>query len=1511
MNRKRILAWLLTLAMIVSLFPMSAFADTDVPAEPQEAVVEEVAAAAESEAADPEAASDEVKTVTINLLGQVEKNTLAKVLFGFEVSSSDGPKYGYTKPEAYMGEVTMLDAAAALHREIYGEAFENDPTAYLKISSAGTCTLIFGEATYMNGFHVNDVCPEYPDQPGTGSLWNDTPLNDGDSVRIFKVNGDDYGMMESYLMFDKGAYTAHEGGSAEVEVTGDLTFGTMMGMPANVTEIEGAAVYAVTDFTDPAGSKVAEAVSDEDGIAEFENLPAGEYHLVVGSYENDYEEDCFSTPYATLSVSAHEWTKTVTPASFEADGSRVSTCSVCEATETEVLKKYGFTVTADGEAVSADDITITPNGYDASYEDWQTHEKVESMIPLATVKIPADANEVKVTLNDAYDTYCAYYYTAAPDETGYTQFVANTEWGTYDEARQMYVAAAGTPYTAAIADNQVIRVQTEYDANWVSDNLYAIAFEKEASAELADGTYNANGLSTAVLSMYHFHDAQVVVKGDEAWLITTEDTDNTVKRFDGMAYGPQSQILDPADETNHTLVEGTVTARVVPVYQEDGTTLLTRTFVLPVPKSVLAAGDDIYYMIKYVDGYSAAHDGDWYKASGGDYYLTGYTLEYVSDSTVLPGDEPQPAEIELTIENKTGMFKAVTATAVANEDGSATLTFALSGSGYHYLYKGTYEQAVANGDATENWIAGALNADDKWEFQIPVAAEELGKEIPVVAISDSYYQKYLNGQNSLARAFYPRQFSLDLAAATLVTGDYESSKTITVTNNVSMFSPGETATLDTVGGPNSNNYKADLVLPMTTASMSEVFVGTPKEAEAEGAATIAFDAETSTFTIPVKWVETFGQPETLVTLCDGEPFVLSFKSARNGNWYGREAILDETAGTLVFNNWIDPTPATTVDELIAKIQVQYFTDTTWADCEAAKAAWDALSDAEKALVEEYDYFGRDTGNAALDDPLNQDDIGENEILVVSFGTSFNDSRVATVGGVEKAIAAAYPEWSVRRAFTAQIIINHIYARDGEKIDNMQQALERAVENGVKKLVVQPTHLMHGAEYDELVEALAPYQDKMEIIVSEPLLGEVGADGTVVNADKEVVAKAVVAAADVPADTALVLMGHGTGHTANITYTQMQTMMDQLGYSNVFVGTVEGEPEGTDCGSIIAAVKAAGFSKVVLRPLMVVAGDHANNDMADPDDEESWFSQFTADGSFSSIECQIAGLGEIEAVQQLYVAHIADALNQEPQKDISGAEAALSAESFDYTGAAIEPEVTVTYEGTVLVKDTDYTVEYRDNINAGTATAAITGIGAYTGTLEKTFEIHKYGADGYCEVCKEFIFTDVTKGIKYVSWAYEKGIVTGTGAHTFTPDSSCTKLQFVMMLWKMNGSKTIKGAECPFTDVTGSKAQKAVTWAVTEGIINKGTKFNPGSFLTRAQIVMMLWKMAGSPEVSGTNPFSDVEGAKLTKAVLWAYNNGKGITKGTSATTFSPENNCTRVQLVTFLYKYNDIYKLIK
>lgn len=356
----------------------------------------------------------------------------------------------------------------------------------------------------------------------------------------------------------------------------------------------------------------------------------------------------------------------------------------------------------------------------------------------------------------------------------------------------------------------------------------------------------------------------------------------------------------------------------------------------------------------------------------------------------------------------------------------------------------------------------------------------------------------------------------------------------------------------------------------------------------------------------------------------------------------------------------DQKAADEVAALIDAIYVQERTDDTDAQCETAKAAWDALTDAQKELVEgenaDPDYFGRDTGDASMDDPRNQDEIGDNEILVVSFGTSFNDSRVADIKGIEDAIQEAFPDWSVRRAFTAQIIINHVQARDGEKIDNVDQALQRAVDNGVKNLIVQPTHLMHGAEYDELMKAVEEYKDNFETVkVAEPLLGEVGADAAVINADKKAVAETLTAEAVKTAGydsleaakedgVAFVFMGHGTAHVAKVSYSQMQAQMDDLGYDNVFIGTVEGEPEDTACEAVIDKVAEAGYTKVILRPLMVVAGDHANNDMAG-DDDDSWKSMFNASGKFDSVDTQIAGLGSIADIEKIYVQHTTDAINQ--------------------------------------------------------------------------------------------------------------------------------------------------------------------------------------------------------------------------------------------------------------------------
>ena len=438
-------------------------------------------------------------------------------------------------------------------------------------------------------------------------------------------------------------------------------------------------------------------------------------------------------------------------------------------------------------------------------------------------------------------------------------------------------------------------------------------------------------------------------------------------------------------------------------------------------------------------------------------------------------------------------------------------------------------------------------------------------------------------------------------------------------------------------------------ITLPSQNIVNLFPGTAEDAQKDGAELLEPTTDTVTYEDgTTEEVYGFDVPVPAID----QPFQLALIGTK-GKWYDHEVTVSDVQSEGEEAGDDDKVAADEVAKLIDSIYVQTWSEETDSLCAQAKEAWDALTDEQKEMVEgedaDPDYFGRDTGDASKDDSLNGDDIGENELLVVSFGTSFNDSRAEDIGGIEKALAAAYPDWSVRRAFTAQIIINHVNARDGEKIDNMEQAIQRAIDNGVKNLVIQPTHLMHGAEYDELMEVAEANKDKFEsVAIAEPLLGEVGKDATVINEDKEAVAKAITAEAVKTAGfdsldaakedgTAFVFMGHGTSHTANVTYNQMQTQMDKLGYENVFIGTVEGEPEETELSNVIAKVKENGYTKVILRPLMVVAGDHANNDMAG-DDEDSWKSGFEADGSFDSVDCQIAGLGGIEDVQKIYVEH---------------------------------------------------------------------------------------------------------------------------------------------------------------------------------------------------------------------------------------------------------------------------------
>lgn len=275
----------------------------------------------------------------------------------------------------------------------------------------------------------------------------------------------------------------------------------------------------------------------------------------------------------------------------------------------------------------------------------------------------------------------------------------------------------------------------------------------------------------------------------------------------------------------------------------------------------------------------------------------------------------------------------------------------------------------------------------------------------------------------------------------------------------------------------------------------------------------------------------------------------------------------------------------------------------------------------------------ETGDASLDDPLNQDEIGDTELLVVSFGTSYNDSRRETIGAIEKAMQKAFPDYAVRRGFTSQIIIDHVNKRDGEKIDNVTEALDRAVDNGVKTLVVQPTHLMNGLEYNDLVNEAAEFSDAFEqVAVGEPLLTS--------GADFEAVIAAITedTAEFDDGETAICFMGHGTEADSNGVYAKMQEMLAAAGYENYYVGTVEAEPTLDD---VLAAVESGEYTKVVLQPLMIVAGDHANNDMAG-DGEGTWKNAFEKAGY--EVICRLKGLGEMEAIQNIFVKHAQAAMD---------------------------------------------------------------------------------------------------------------------------------------------------------------------------------------------------------------------------------------------------------------------------
>ena len=305
-------------------------------------------------------------------------------------------------------------------------------------------------------------------------------------------------------------------------------------------------------------------------------------------------------------------------------------------------------------------------------------------------------------------------------------------------------------------------------------------------------------------------------------------------------------------------------------------------------------------------------------------------------------------------------------------------------------------------------------------------------------------------------------------------------------------------------------------------------------------------------------------------------------------------------------------------------------DSSSAADSSSVAETSAETSEEETMDDDENY---DTGDASLDDIRNQDNIGDNELLVLSFGTSYNDSRRLTIGAIEGDLEKAFPDFSVRRGFTANIIIDHVQRRDNILIDDVDVALERAVNNGVKNLVVQPTHLMHGLEYDELVKEVGNYSDAFDqVVFGEPLL----------NSDDDFarVEKAITewTASYDDGETAICFMGHGTEADSNEVYQKMQDLLTKDGYTNYFVGTVEAQPSLDD---VLAKVQAGDYKRVVLEPLMVVAGDHANNDMAG-DEDGSWKKTFEDAGY--EVECLLRGLGENEDIRAIYVDHAKAAID---------------------------------------------------------------------------------------------------------------------------------------------------------------------------------------------------------------------------------------------------------------------------
>ncbi len=262
------------------------------------------------------------------------------------------------------------------------------------------------------------------------------------------------------------------------------------------------------------------------------------------------------------------------------------------------------------------------------------------------------------------------------------------------------------------------------------------------------------------------------------------------------------------------------------------------------------------------------------------------------------------------------------------------------------------------------------------------------------------------------------------------------------------------------------------------------------------------------------------------------------------------------------------------------------------------------------------------------------DPNKKAILVVSFGTSYADTRELTIEACQERIAKAYPEYEVRRAFTSQIIIDKLRDRDNIIVDNTTDALLKLRNEGYSEVYIQPLHVINGAEYDEVVAEAEVFEEEFDkIVLGRPLLTSIEDYRKVVEALSEQIPER-------GENEAVVFMGHGTHHDANAAYACLDYVFADEGVNNVFIGTVEGFPE---LDTVIKKLEESNIEKVTLYPLMLVAGDHAQNDMAG-DEEDSW--KMLLKGKGYEVETVLRGLGEFSKIQDLYIEHLKTAMEGE-------------------------------------------------------------------------------------------------------------------------------------------------------------------------------------------------------------------------------------------------------------------------